>query len=544
MKQEKSKIFEYYDSVRNSIDIQCEKLHSKFKQNDMETNSINLMRTKFFEKINQVQTHNLNQLDSNKNENQSKENLFKNKFCFCILRKRCDDESSFFGDNKIGKLVITNQYISQSLRDTLSGIYNSEIFDLEFVKLNPQDDILMYVLMELFDVEKEHDILDLSDDKINKIENLKMEKTNIKSLNQTDFDIVYSLIDPTSLKSCYFEAFNLVKIPKNSFKGINHIKELNIVNGTVMGSQYEEGSFNGLNELERLGFFRSDLKVLTPGLLSGLDNLTRLDIGQGKLQAVEKDTFKNLKNLKYLSLFYNKINYLDNKDVFNGLEELKVLELGQNGMTKMNNEIFYSLKNLTYLNLRNNYLSDLKPSCFKELKNLEFLSLIDDRSDNYSIDLEDVKLPKLKYLALNAKDVPNFQGIKLEFLYIEGLEDLDEYSLRGQSKLKGLRLDIDSKMMPKINKKNFECLKNLSYLKIKVKNGLPSKEKFESQAESLKNLLAKKPAFVNNSSNYGGLFEVSNFEEISEEKFISTELNFDQVATEAVNYYYQVNFFY
>ena len=110
----REKVVEYYDQLKNQIDIKSERLLVRNKDQEDREN-INALRAECLQAIDDVLTANLDQIERNKiSSSDCEAQIFAPKFCFLnFSKKKCED--SFFGQ----QLVITNQFVPEAVRDQL-----------------------------------------------------------------------------------------------------------------------------------------------------------------------------------------------------------------------------------------------------------------------------------------------------------------------------------------------------------------------------------------------------------------------------------------
>ena len=110
MASNRLKIIDYYDELKNQVDLTAEELLSG-KITQFKTKAINSIRYKFIAKINEVQAVNLEQLKSS-------DQLFATKFCFFLNQKTNKNAKNV----TLGKLVITNQFVEEHIVNALKYV--------------------------------------------------------------------------------------------------------------------------------------------------------------------------------------------------------------------------------------------------------------------------------------------------------------------------------------------------------------------------------------------------------------------------------------
>lgn len=116
----RSQVIEYYEQLINKIDILTEK-QILIETNEQEISILNDFRLNFIYKIKQIQDLSIKNFNS--------KNPFGNRFCFFIecgpssnsqsfeilIPEEVTTQYSFFFNNKIGNLVVVNQFLSEEI---------------------------------------------------------------------------------------------------------------------------------------------------------------------------------------------------------------------------------------------------------------------------------------------------------------------------------------------------------------------------------------------------------------------------------------------
>lgn len=256
---------------------------------------------------------------------------------------------------------------------------------------------------------REIEILDLSNNEIEKIENLS------KLINLKELHLKNNKIEKIE------NLDNLLKLEKLSLNGnlittteglneLTNLQELNLNN-------------NKIEKIENLLFFSS-----------GLNQLSSLKISHNQIKRIENLGF--LENLKVLTLTNNEISKIEN---LIHLEQLTHLLLGENNISKI--EGLNANGQLKILELSSNPINTLEN--LNNQENLEQLYLINcDISQIKSLS----KLKKLDTLYLSKNSITSINHI----VFLKQLQDLilsenNIKSIRGIDKLKQLqRLDLDN----------------------------------------------------------------------------------------------------
>ncbi|CAF0984247.1 unnamed protein product [Brachionus calyciflorus] len=117
----KLKIIDYYDNVKNQIDIECEKILANEKISSDQKKQCSLQRNRFLSEIDKISSYNLENFEKNnwdyellKNKNLNAM-LYADKFCFFISKQKLENGNGY----PLGKLVITNFFICEDVQENL-----------------------------------------------------------------------------------------------------------------------------------------------------------------------------------------------------------------------------------------------------------------------------------------------------------------------------------------------------------------------------------------------------------------------------------------
>ena len=132
---------------------------------------------------------------------------------------------------------------------------------------------------------------------------------------------------------------------------LNAITSLNLAGYGI--TTLEQNDFDKLWSLERLYLARNNMRMLPTGVFWYLTELTELDLGDNRLTTLEPQVFASLSNLESLALDGNQLTTLK-RNIFNNLNNLTDLRLDGNQLTTLPIGAFKGLNKLTSLDLRNN----------------------------------------------------------------------------------------------------------------------------------------------------------------------------------------------
>ncbi|CAF0774072.1 unnamed protein product [Brachionus calyciflorus] len=541
------KIIDYYDDVKNQIDVECEKILASDKLSNEKKEQYSLQRARFLSEINQVLKFNLENFEKIKWDDEFLKDknidsiLFRDKFCFHFQGNKTKN-----GDYKIGllgKLVITNFFICEDVQKNLSL---NNLRSKSCHKLNPKDLVLLSVIDGLLRTywPGKDEIIDISCKESNRISKLFLSAKKIKKFERDDFDSMRHIMHRENIEKCYLSFDSLKFISKKILNIFEFVNELTLRFNYFFDYDYE--LFSDFEDLDKLvlNFTDIDLFNLPSDLFVGLENLKELIIENSSISSLGSDTFSNLLNLESLDLENNNIGKL-RKSCFKGLDNLKILNLAENPISEFHIEAFIDLKSLTFLNLRNSLGTNIQVEHLNCLKNLEVLNVFKiirdygDEIDYKCTNIEDLDLPNLRFLGIDSDVVPKFKYLKLNFIHIAGLKEFDETSLKSQVDLTGVYLELGrGTKMDIIKKEMFKSLEKLSFLAFNFY------DLNQNEIDYIQNNLEYYKAFLQCSKpDYKFCFgedinylEVSNYEEIND--YIQNDLDLGDLTKKYVIDYY------
>ncbi|CAF0927698.1 unnamed protein product [Brachionus calyciflorus] len=458
MNEAKFKIIDYYDSIKNQVDILTENLIIKLDLTESRANEFNLIRQVIIEKIQEIFYLNFEYLKLNESKvfsTTDPKELYLPKFCFLINNNL----------NDLCKIIITKEYVPDAVRLALKS---GQIIK----RLSKKDTIFYSLLINLIEKScKSEYIIDLSVSNDTLIENLSICVS--EPLLPDDFLVVDGLKSRQMLQNLNVYFFNKQIIYSNVFSSLKWLQKLTIIlsDNTI----FEPQCFEGLENLIELSITnKNNREVMTLSTLNNLINLKKIKFNCSILKSFESNEIENLKNLNYMSIRYGQ--FMDNlrPDSLKPIEKLTILDLA---FTLISPEIFNQpnyFQHLKYLNVRGYLSSDLKIEGINLLKNLEYLNIIDSSVypgfDNNLLEHEKLNLPKLKYLAISKKYIPVFELLDLKYLRLDGLNEFNQDLLLKQTHLVGLSLTMNEDFFKQLGKNNFDKLTNLIHIQFSIRN--------------------------------------------------------------------------
>ncbi|CAF0985864.1 unnamed protein product, partial [Brachionus calyciflorus] len=446
----KTKIIDYYDNLKNKIDLQTENYLIQDNNNESLDSKYNNQRTRFISEIDKIFKFTLNRFESIKNDEQIFEKSLKNideilfdeKFCF------------YYPENNpkrgLGKLVITNCYINPNIIE--------KIWSPEYSVLNQRDCILVCLLRSLISTWKHnlnYDIVDLSNRELNKIENLSIQFKKFRSVFSQAFINIDKIICIEKIKKLKIDFESINHISKKLLDIFEHVSDLSL--HLNYNFKYEKYLFSNFKNLHNLCITNS---FINEDLFLGLERLCKLELSNSKIDTIGLKDLECLTIKSSLKSFQSKI--------FEGLENLKMLNLLNNLINIIDINTFKPLTNLTCLTLDFNPKLFVRAESLNVLVSLEFLDLSNGTFCD-SCKLEDLNLIKLKCLRVKCQNLPVMKHLNLNFLHVYNIVNLDQRFFQSQSNLKAIYYEnVNKEVLKNIDMFSFTNTK-LKYLGIKLK---------------------------------------------------------------------------
>ncbi|CAF1032808.1 unnamed protein product, partial [Brachionus calyciflorus] len=440
----KLKIIDYYDDLKNQIDIECEQMISNEQLSNKVKEQCLLQRTSFLNEINQISNLNMENFEKIKWDNHFfiyknvGSILFQDKFCLYISKEKT--QNGDFKTDHLGKLVITNFFIGKDVQENLD-FNNSK--SKNYHELHPKDLVLLSVIDGLLRTNwpGKDGIIDISCKESNRISKLFLSAQNVKRFERDDFDCISHIILRENIEKCFLSFDSLKFITKKIINIFEFVNELTLQFDYL--SEYDDELFSDFQDLDKLevkftNSYRYGNLHFPDDLFNGLKNLKELVFKNNSIGSIESNSFSNLSNLEILDLESNDLELLT-KSCFKGLENLKILNLEGNQLRDYHIALA-ELKNLTclHMNFPLATSSHIQFEHFNCLKSLQVLKVFKIMLDDFMfINMEDLDLPNLRFLGISSGIVPKFKHLKLNFLHITGLKEIDEISLNSQVDLTG-----------------------------------------------------------------------------------------------------------
>ncbi|CAF0725766.1 unnamed protein product [Brachionus calyciflorus] len=525
MKLLKTHIVEYFDDLKNEIDLNCENLLSSFNLIESEKLEIELNRTNFLEHVNRIFAYSLQKYEIVKELEYEQINFDDWEFCFFLP-----------GYQKFGVLVLTSQYLSLNTRFFLRGKFSYD--EAEYSNESTTKEAILASLMKnILEVklasEIKDGIIDLRSPSQNVIESFKIDSFRVISLKSTDLCSINNLANTTHLNDWYLD-LDVPVLEENLFSKFENIMHLElIVNEPCL---FEPRCFNGLNNLSFLTIYNMNSEKLDENIFTDLKNLRYIGLRESRIGGLGENAFKILPNIEELSLIKASIECIESNS-FKDLASLQYLNLTENPISHIPENVFDGLKNLAVLNLHDALQVEIDAKFFNNLENLEFLALIQTDKIVKVFNLDELKLPKLKFLAIDSKKVPNFD-LNLEMLVIYGLEEFNENMFDRLTSLKGLVIDLKGEFFDDIKKELFKNMENLAYLVFNFDDlDAESLELIQNNYKYYQSFLKKSNVRLELSEHLY-VFKISCYRTLN--KFIKSEMKVNEITKSAIDEYHEM----
>ncbi|RNA07236.1 leucine-rich repeat-containing 15 [Brachionus plicatilis] len=322
-------IQDYYLELKNKI----AQIVEESEQNEKKKHEQKIQQEEFFNIIDKIYFDNLQS---------STDGFFSGKFCFLIARKY--KQNYFFGENYIGKLVITNQFIPETIISYLEDLSNfGKCFTCLRLQIPKKYLVIINLIMNFIELKDVNvDVIDISDKKKNILPKFVFKSHKARNLSHVDFDVMDAMVNVDLIEECEFSLTQIYELPDHFFFKFKLIKRLFIVSFFL---SYEPSYFKDFENLEELKLYSIFLTEISKETLAPLEKIERLTISDTKLEKIHDGAFENMKSLKILDLSQNKIKQITSS-TFSGLNNLIALDLSWNPIEKLSKDAFDHLKNL------------------------------------------------------------------------------------------------------------------------------------------------------------------------------------------------------
>jgi Leucine-rich repeat (LRR) protein len=348
--------------------------------------------------------------------------------------------------------------------------------------------------------------LNLKDEKFS---TLKIQKTNIKSINDNEF--IEAEFENVKIDGNR----NLINIDENAFN--KHPKYLTIEKNKKLTEEnlyslakmlsstrtiiYRHSSIKAVpknafansinNFLERLYLNDNQIKVINPNSFNYLSKLRFLDLKNNLIVYLPEDAFSRNDQLEEIDLQNNRINLIDS-NAFNILPKLQYLYLNNNSLTEVSGNMFSYVNNSLDVRLNNNKISKIKSSFFTKLRFLDsrdnLISYVIEDAINTIRHSETIKFSnnRISNLSTTFNNLTKLKDLQLiNNLVIE----VTDYSFIGSDQLE--LINLRNNKITQIGRNAFSHMKKLYYLDLTNNSITEIPEELFSQNSQLEYILLK-----------------------------------------------------
>lgn len=216
--------------------------------------------------------------------------------------------------------------------------------------------------------------------------------------------------------------------------------------------------YTNLNNITNVHVFYLDINLLS-----------MIDIFQKKIKQIDPFTFLGLIGLEKIKLTENKIEQLNESNLFNGLNGLKEINFRSNQIIEIHPAIFNGLTNLIEISFWKNEIKQLDQFIFSGLTSLEEMSFSCNCLQELGAHLFQSlrSLRKIKFFSNHIQKIHSsaFNGcISLQDINLASnqIQELDSSTFNGLISLK--KIDFSNNQITKIHSSTFSGLNNLEII--------------------------------------------------------------------------------
>ncbi|KAK0040642.1 strain BS90 toll-like receptor [Biomphalaria pfeifferi] len=369
------------------------------------------------------------------------------------------------GCDNLQYLYMSRNPIIYIQRQFLKAVSN--LVELEMVESRLSDSIWL----EISDISKRLRILNLSRNRLTKINENTMSDLRLEVLNVSYNRIVglnsNAFGSQTNLITLDLSYNLITDVPVRFSQNMTNLVHLLLNNNNIKVVQSE--AFMGLGKLESLDLSFNSLQELMPQVVGALEHVVNMNLSYNHLRVLNSDLFLKFKQMKHLNVSHNALQELP---FLYGNVALQDLDASFNNITKVIAQTFQDLKELQTISLSHNLLSSLPFRMFKGCENVKTIYL----SFNLLSHLDDdffTSSPRLTFIDLSHNKMTAMNNI---FRYLNHLKFLQlSYNkittlLRNQLPRSLETLDISNNNIHQISSHTFKTLSNLRYVDLSVNN--------------------------------------------------------------------------
>lgn len=274
----------------------------------------------------------------------------------------------------LNTLILSNNKIKSIDSDAFKAFPNIRVLKLAKNQLKTISKSWLSPLINLRE-------LDLNNNQIDKIDILAFGSLkSLQILKMRRNHLQGNLSDGTfwgleRLEKLYLDHNQVSQIREGWIYGLDSLRELSLKHNSI--EFIKENAWNSVRNLQELNLQSNSLKTIQRKTFDKLANLQSLKLSSNNISFIDEQSFRFLNKLEFLDLSSNQLSWTieGSNGLFNGLNSLKELRLNQNHIRLIYNHTFNGLKRLESLNLSSNPISSIQRDAFKWFDNLEDLSL-------------------------------------------------------------------------------------------------------------------------------------------------------------------------
>lgn len=291
------------------------------------------------------------------------------------------DNGTFVGLIRLIVLNLSHNDITRIGVRTFKDLFFLQILDLKNNSIGYIEDNAFLPLYNLH-------TLNLADNRLRHISALLYNGLFVLSKLTLSNNLIVN-IDTQAFKNCSdlkeldLSSNALTKVPE-ALKELSFLKTLDLGENQI--SDFHNGSFKNLQQLNGLRLISNSIGNLTRGMFWDLTSLQVLNLAKNKVQDIERGTFQNNAQLEAIRLDANFLS--DINGVFNTLSSLLWLNLSDNHLVWF--DFAFVPVNLNWLDIHANYIERLD-NYFKIQTGLHIKTL--DASHNRITEISTMSIP-------------------------------------------------------------------------------------------------------------------------------------------------------
>ncbi|MFH4974123.1 hypothetical protein AB6A40_000832 [Gnathostoma spinigerum] len=262
----------------------------------------------------------------------------------------------------------------------------------------------------------------------------------------------------------------LQKVP--TFKELSNIRQIRLDNNII--ERIDTLTFSANKKLQLISLKNNRISVISRNSFDSLDELVVLLLANNSIRTLERGMLDGMRNLQQLNLRNNSIGEL-NSDTFTSVPQLTAIDLAHNKLRTIARGTFLPHKKLFWLDLSYNHIAKMEKDAFVEKIGNILLhgnSLVCDNDIDWLV--EYLVLHQVRTFLPHQPDIvctapPKFAGVRLKELMIRKTNETLSRAIKGSNQLIGsLSGDANTAnlletFMPSVNRRS-DPLSNLPIL--------------------------------------------------------------------------------